>query len=347
MVTIEEIDIKSDLKNTRGRKPILIVGTPRSGTTWTANILARAPETVNVHEPDNERTSYLGYLNKMYSHRMPYLNEIHSDAEYHQLFDRAFNKIFPSANTQINKVAFKFSGLNPRKVEKEIQRKVNDIKLLGKVNMTYPHKASYHLFKYLLYPNFKPIVKKRRIVKSVHSGLALHFLRKYFDFRLVLVFRHPASVVASYIRLRSEDGNRVVFEQSGLKEDFLQQYMHRLKELKTPLSLMGFQIAIFYYYWENMLLKGNDMLVLEHEDLCVQTEEKFKKIYESLDLEWNEKVVSYIQGHNKEGEGYDINRIAKNELNKWKNQLTSAQIKEIRKGYNILPVKHYSEFLKY
>jgi hypothetical protein len=171
-------------------------------------------------------------------------------------------------------------------------------------------------------------------------------LKKHFDFRLVIVFRHPANIIASYIRMKSEDGNRDIFEQPDLKRDFLQPYMHQLEELRSPLSLMGFQIAIFYYYWENTVLKNSETLFLEHEDLCIQTEEKFKKIYESLDLEWNDRIASYIQKHNKEGEGYEINRIARNELDKWKIKLTSAQIKEIQEGYRILPVKHYSEFTK-
>ena len=335
------------MKNFNNKEPILIVGTPRSGTTWIASILSRAPKTIYIHEPDNERTSYLGYLNKRHCHRMPYLNENHSNLQYCQLFDQAFHKPFPSANTQINKVAFKFSGLNPRKVEKQIQGKIDDIRYTGRVNQPYSYRASYNMFKKLLYPDVKFFNHKRRIIKSVHSGFAIQFLKKHFDFRLVLVFRHPANVIASYIRMKSEEGNRHVFHQPDLMNDLLQRYAHRLKELDSPLSLMGFQVALFYYYWESIILKSEEALVLEHEDLCVQTEDKFGKIYESLDLEWNDKVVSYIQRHNKEGEGYEINRLAKKELNKWKNKLTSVQIGEIQKGYSILPVKHYSEFIKY
>jgi len=335
------------MEKVENKKPLLIVGTPRSGTTWTANILAQAPRTIHIHEPDNERTSYLGYLNKMYSHRMPYLNENHSNLEFYQLFDQAFNKVFPSANTQVNKVAFKFSGLNTRKVEKQIQRKIRDIKHLGEVNQPYSNKASYNIFKNLLYPDLKVFGNKRRIIKSVHSGLALQFLKKHFDFRLVIIFRHPANVVSSYLRMKSPDGNREIYHQPDFKNDYLRPFVNYFKELRNPLALMGFQMAIFYYYWESTVLKNKDTIVLEHEDLCVRAEEKFKKIYESLDLEWNNKVASYIQRHNKEGEGYEINRIARNELDKWKDKLTSAQIKEIQKGYSILPVRHYSEFLKY
>ena len=145
-------------------KPILLVGVPRSGTTWTGNILAQAPNTLYIHEPGNERTSFLGYLNKMQSHRMPYLNQSHSDPKYYQLFDQAFNKLFPSANTQINKIAFKFSGLNPRKVEKLIQRKIENIRRFGEVGQLNTHKVSYTLFKNLLYPDVKVFNNKRRII---------------------------------------------------------------------------------------------------------------------------------------------------------------------------------------
>lgn len=326
------------------KRPILIVGTPRSGTTWTANILAQSPETIYIHEPDNERTSFLGYLCKLKCHRMPYLNENHSNPEYYNLFDQAFNKVFPSANNLINRIAFKFSGLNIPKVEKQIKSKINDITNLGEVNQQFFFKHSYRIFKNLLYPDFTIFKNKRRIIKSVHSGLALQFLKKHFDFQLVIMFRHPANVIASYVRMKSPDGSRELYHQPDLKNDYLHPFVNHIKDINNPLALMGLQMAIFYYYWENTVLKDNDTLVLEHEDLCVQSEEKFKKIFDSLNLEWNDKVSSYIEKHNKEGEGYKINRVAKNELDKWKKKFTSTQIKEIQKGYSILPVNHYCEF---
>src|SRR5471032_1813404 len=54
-------------------KPIVVLGLPRSGTTWTARLLACAPGTTAVMEPDNEKTSVTAVDAKRKVGRFPVL----------------------------------------------------------------------------------------------------------------------------------------------------------------------------------------------------------------------------------------------------------------------------------
>ena len=68
--------------------PILIVGLPRSGTTWVGEVLSSARNTYYVFEPDNEGLSPLAWLCKKDIHRFPYLVAKDESADYHLLWRR-------------------------------------------------------------------------------------------------------------------------------------------------------------------------------------------------------------------------------------------------------------------
>jgi hypothetical protein len=53
--------------------PVLVVGVPRSGTTWTARVLGAALGTRLVMEPDNEKISAPAILPKRRLGRFPVL----------------------------------------------------------------------------------------------------------------------------------------------------------------------------------------------------------------------------------------------------------------------------------
>src|SRR5262245_13023972 len=67
-------------------QPILIVGLPRSGTTWVGEVFSSAHNTRYIFEPDNEGLSPLAWLYKKDIHRFPYLTSKDRSVGYHQLW---------------------------------------------------------------------------------------------------------------------------------------------------------------------------------------------------------------------------------------------------------------------
>ena len=68
---------------------ILILGTPRSGTTWLFEVLSGAPGVTAVMEPDNEKVSFLGRYYKPHLPRFPTLQPGDEDATYLALWQQA------------------------------------------------------------------------------------------------------------------------------------------------------------------------------------------------------------------------------------------------------------------
>ena len=89
------------------RKPIVIFGLPRSGTTWLANTLAQSVGVQYVVEPDNEGTTFLGYFYKRGLGRFPYFRVGEEPKGYLKLFKRALFGDFITYESKMNNLLFK------------------------------------------------------------------------------------------------------------------------------------------------------------------------------------------------------------------------------------------------
>ena len=221
-------------------KPILILGVPRSGTTWTSRVLALSPNMCLIHEPDNEKNNIVAAFAKRNRHRMPYLNENTDDKRIYKFWHYVMNKSYLPASSTINHTYLKIIELSHHVFGKDfIFKSFSSNYLKTHADEPISEKPSP------LSATSKNM--RRRIIKSVHAGLSMAFLTEHFDPQIILVFRHPANIITSYLRLRLPDADRKVFKQTELQHDYLQPYMSKIENLHEPLTLMGLQIAIHYY----------------------------------------------------------------------------------------------------
>lgn len=324
--------------------PILVVGVPRSGTTWTANVLAQAPNTWMLHEPDNEKINFLSFLWKRNYHRMPYIREDSDEPVFKAFWDHVFNRTFLPSNTALNHSLLHLTGFSKKRLEEQIATKCRILTKNDGASNFYssPDLLTTTLSRFSLAHYYNKY--RMRIIKSVHSGLALSFISSHFKPRIVVLFRHPAAVVASCLRMQLADGNRRVFTQTKLEEDYLQPYMSDIKVLDDPVTAMGLQVAIFYHIWEKQLLDNPDWISISHEALCHNPEGTFRQLYDSLDLEWTSQVSNYLRQHDVEGTGYETRREASTEIDKWTREISTERIKSIKKGYQLVPCLHYQDF---
>ena len=292
-----------------------------------------------IHEPDNEKNNVVAALAKKNRHRMPYLSKKTNDNEIYKFWHYVMHKSYLPGTIKFNHAFLKFIELSHH--------------VCGK-NVIFKSFSSNYLATHANGPlQQKPLPfparsknSKRRIIKSVHAGLSLSYLTQHFYPKVVLVFRHPANIVTSYLQLQLPDADRKVFIQNKLQHDYLHPFMSKIENLHEPLSLMGLQIAIHYYVWEQQLMKYQNWITVSHEKLCRDPIGVFKDLFTKLGLEWNDVVRRYLKYSNTAGAGYEIKRIASSQIDKWKMELTPEQIKLIRKGYSILPLKHYNAFQK-
>ncbi len=310
---------------TKNKKPVIIFGPPRSGTTWLANVLSANEETTYIHEPDNEKNNYLAYILKNKLRRFPYIKENEKEVNYLKLFDLSLSgKPLPN-ESKLNALLMKIADKNKEKIEKEIPDKPNKTFRIRLAKLVVQLK------------NLHASSNKRRIIKSVHAHLSIPFLQKHLNFTPFIIVRHPAAVIASHMKLKMPDADRKIFNDPKIKNDFLVDYQSEINELETALEYFALQISIFHHIL-NIFINKFSYDFITHEELCKEPLERFKSIYKKLGLTWNSDVEQFIIKHNQQGkDGYDIYRNCEAMNQKWKKTFSKEQSKQIEKAYTILP----------
>ena len=313
-------------------KSILVAGIPRSGSTWFGQVLASSGELSYLHEPDNERHTFSAYYYKQNLPRFPFIKTDESLNAYHRLFYQAFYKPYSGLGSFSNKVLFKLARFDKELVETHLKdRGINKPNIFNPVMWLYPFLP-------------KEIKDRRRIVKSVHCILSLEYLLKHLDMIPVIIIRHPAAVISSYLKMENPDIDRKIYNNKTLMSEMFGEHIPDMTGLKSIEAYAGFQVAIFYRMISKTIQNNTKIILVEHEKICVEPHNKFKALFDRLNLSFNEKVIDFIEQHNVKGSGYQTNRIASETLDNWKSKLDETQINEIIKGYNIIASSYYKEF---
>jgi len=186
------------------RKPILVAGIPRSGSTWLAKTLSISSNAKYIHEPDNEKKNLVAFIAKNHIHRYPYLKKSDKNDLYYKLWESAFKGI-----NFHNKISRRFRT-NNQFVEKQIGYKCDlihteffkDIEDKNFVEDKLIDLKKWIAFKLINIPFIKFMKYRKIIVKSVHLVLALDWIYNNFDIDIVIIVRHPANVISSYLNLK-------------------------------------------------------------------------------------------------------------------------------------------------
>lgn len=314
-------------------KKIFIVGIPRSGTTWLASVLSQARTYKYIHEPDNERHTYTAFYYKRGLERFPYFSQFEESSSYSKLFEKAFFGNHINMGSDYNELLFRLGSLNKAKIENWLQRDLKN-----------PLK---NCPEYKLYPFLPKSVHKNeenRIIKSVHAGLSISYILQQFKIPTLIILRHPASVISSYLRMGNPDIDRKLYLNEKLIEDHFNFNFPDIKKFTSSLNYAGLQVAILYSLIYKATKAHKHIKLVFHEDICKSPVDSFKSIYKDLNIEWSEDVQKYILDNNQAGSGYETKRIAKNNINTWKNELNPNQIKEIEDGYFSLEAEFYKDF---
>lgn len=323
-------------------KRILVSGLPRSGTTWISKVLSYHNSVQYIHEPDNERQNLLALIYKDTLNRFPFLAKDDKCPKYKTLFEKAYSGYYLQPYGKISNVIRNVFSLDFDEAEQRIKKNKEYIDYLDhdKIFITSREKllkASITLASYLkkagmlMTSNYEV-----RLVKSVHCLMALEFLKSQLSINHILViFRHPASIIASHLRMDNKDIWRSILQNNDLLDTSgLKQYKEEVEQLNNTLAKAGARIGAFYYRLQKLYRKSG-FYFIQYEDICRNTVDEYKQLYKKLDLHWSVDVRNYIHRLNQKGEGYTVQRIADKQIDKWKNELGDGQIASIKRGYQI------------
>jgi hypothetical protein len=315
-------------------KPVLVLGLPRSGTTWMAQVLALAPGAVAVMEPDNEKTSAAAVRAKRGLGRFPVLAPTDTAEEYRRLWSWAFagapvgtglrmgDRLLRSAPESQREAAA--AGHAPLRL-----RLAGSLAGLGTGTRPGPDTDD-------------PItVGRRLIVKSVHAPLAAEWLADSFDLDVLVVLRHPANVLASWIGLDLPDRDRALDTRAAVQAGYVERWGLPVPGA-APLERVVWQLGLLTAALEEAAERHPQWHVRVHETMCVDPPAEFRRLYGDLGLEWTDAVDAELEAGDRPGAGFALQRRASEAADAWRTRLGEQELATLRRVLAPFPLRHWS-----
>jgi len=291
---------------TIARKPTLVTGSHRSGTTWTGKMLALAPKTVYIHEPFNINNSDV--IESSFINWFQYVCEENS-CQHKEELRKIFTYYYP--------LRFNLSKARSFRDIKKIAR--DQSKLL-----------------YYRANSYTPIVKDPIAVFS--AG----WLSETFNMNVLVMIRHPAAFCSS-LKLKGWKYDFSNFlKQPLLMKQFLKKFEDDIREYAANEKDIISQAILLWnciHHTVNIYKdKYPEWIFVKHEELSSDPVAQFRKIYASLNLEFTPKAQSCIldssSAHNptEQVSGNEFIRNSKANIYNWKNRLTLTEIERIKES---------------
>lgn len=290
-------------------KPVLVTGSPRSGTTWVGKMLSESEELYYVHEPFNPNyPPGSGICNVRFSHHQTYVTDDNEVAYYRPIRDMIEGKY-------------------------NLRAALGDVKSLQDVRKAL---AGQRRLREYRRQGMSPLIKDPIALMS--AG----WLGRRFDINVVVMIRHPAAFAASMKRLNwGFDPSLWALSQPMLLRDYLSPFEPELQGLLSSRAGIVEQAAMlwkiaYFVVWKYQM-KFPDWIFLRHEDLARDPLAGYKRLFGALGLRFTDEARDKIVESSSESNpihasGADrlLRLNSKAVISQWHEALTADEIQRIR-----------------
>jgi hypothetical protein len=301
---------------TSERRCVLVVGLPRSGTSWLAKCLSFAPGFTYYREPDNwehvpgaeRRFIYL------------YATEEHDDPDYRRLLTRACAGQIATAYTMSE-------APGPL------------LRFLGRPGRMLGERCPFLFFR-----------KRHLLLKLVHANLNLAWLSAHLpDAKQVYIVRHPCGQFESWKRLGWNPRPDKLLGNPRLLADHLRPFEDLIRSAKSFWERAGAYWAATTYVVHRQTQAGDSRIILAYEWLCGDPVQRFQALYRSLGLSWSPKAERFIRRADAPGDNRasSLNRPTARQIDNWKDRLRPEETQECRRFVDPFGLPYYPGFEPY
>ena len=190
---------------------------------------------------------------------------------------------------------------------------------------------SRHKFLRRLYPDY------RIVIKEVATFMSLEWVYQSFKPEVLVVMRHPCGVALSNLERNAhqEEWHRLELLKQNkiLINTHIKPFLSVIEKAKTPLEVSSVIWAIRYRVFADIYPQHPNWHLLHYEEICQSPKLTFRSLFEKFDIPWNQTVEEFIDRKtNQEESGtFSTGRVTRNQIDKWKRQLTSDQIEQVRR----------------
>ena len=288
-------------------------------------MLSHADRSTLVSEPDNHLMvpAALRAKRRLARGIFPHLVPGEQAVEYEELWAQAFGE----------------SGADYTLAE-ELQRKTASgaLALLRERHIRQAFRASpsispgIRFVERLAVPQRPASVTSDVIVKSVYAPLAVEWIADRFKANVVVLLRDVRNVASSWIQLGwvgSLADDELALSQSATLECLGREWGLPPLPADQPVARLAWFLGLLTVSLEQAARRHTDWTVVHHEAICVDPRRSFRNLAERLGLQWTEEADAAVASTNRDGRGFQIQRVAADLPNAWRSRLALEQIHEI------------------
>jgi hypothetical protein len=288
---------------------VLIIGVPRSGTTWIGRALGAADGAVFVNEPDGDHDPF-AFRARLGHPIAPVLVPGDEAPDYHRLWAGAFAGGRP-ARTVRDRIARRLYAGTP-------------VPERWKVWLGASPPARLRLVSRLAVPRVAAPGASVVVVKSVRAELAAEWIVARFAPRVLVVERNPLNVLASWIELDYVRDPREAASYASLAR---RRWGIDAPSPSAPqLEHQTFTYGVLATALRESVARHADWIVASHDELCLDAPARFAALAGRLDLTWGAAAAEFLVESDTAGVGYRTERRTAEQPDRWRERLRPEQV---------------------
>jgi Sulfotransferase domain len=298
------------------RRPILLTGMPRSGTTWVGRILTAGGEVGYLNEPFNLDDSP-GSFRVPAEHWYAYITT-ETEAQFLPALARGLHFDYPLA--------------------RELRRCRNRTDL-------------HHTLK--SWRDFAGSRGRRPLVKEPHAVFSVGWFVERLGSDVVFMVRQPLAVVSSWKRLGWSFDFANLLDQPALMRDWLSPFESEMRAALSPSWTLVERVALFWKVIYSIVDNERfpNVQLVRHEDLSADPEDGYIELFRRLELAYTAKVAAAIRRSTGAGNPAEV-RVetphetelnSKANLENWRHRLTDHEVERIGELTSATAARFYPE----
>jgi hypothetical protein len=319
---------------------VLVVGLPRSGTTWVGQVLGATEGAAYVDEPDNHLTSPFALRTKrqLGMRDFPALGAGSVAPEYASLWDNAF----ATASSNADQRARGWLREIRRRAANRLLCRVPRTALLAAVRGNMGGDLRIVAAQRLAVPERPPEGAITLVVKSVYTPLAVEWIAHRITARVVVVLRGPLNVLSSWAKLEwlGQRGDDML---DLIAPEIRDELTVRWRVAAPPagaavVSRAAWMIGALTCALSDAAARHHNWVVVTHEELCANSHERFGALAAELGLTWTDGDARRLDAMNREGGDFEPHRIADELIDVWRLRLDPEQVAEAKDVLDRFPL---------
>jgi hypothetical protein len=283
---------------------IVVIGVPRSGTTWVSTILSTAPGTVLINEPDYPESYLSGGLAVDEYGLYPVIGMGASASPYEMIWDVAFSGGFPG-RAMTRRIGRMLVAMPPKIIQPFVRTAA---RIVPRIRTSPEH----------------------CVVKTVNAQFAIDWIAERYHPTVIVVRRNLLSVIGSWLQMGfipyAITTPFELSEHPEIRREFLEPLSLHPPSRDAPLiKRIAWHVGLLSIGLERAVARHPEWIVLDHEDLCKSPIECFRALFSEAGLTWTDDVERELHRLDRPGSGLNVQRVAREQIDSWKTSLSPEQ----------------------